>query len=274
MRLLAPLAAVGVLTFASASAETTKTLRLATTTSAVNSGLLDYLLPEFTRTSTITVEVSSVGSGQALRMGRRGQADVLLVIAPDAEKEFIRSGFGLKRNPVMRNAFVIVGPVDDPTSVSSAGSIRNAMELIARGPTKFISRGDDSGTHKREISIWRSLDRTPYGGWYHEVGLGMKATLSLASELQAYTLTDTSSWLALRSTLNLKINYQSDEPLLQNSYSIIAVDPGKQAAGTIRADLAIRLIEWMTSETGQSLIADFRVDGTQLFVPSAGQGVE
>lgn len=161
IKLLGTLAATGAMTIASSTANAAETLRLATTTSAVNSGLLDYLLPEFTKTSAITVEVSSVGSGQALRMGRRGQADVLLIIAPDAEKEFVDSGFGLKRTPVMRNAFVIVGPDDDPAGVSSAGSIRDAMELIARGPTKFISRGDDSGTHKRELSIWQSLDRAP-----------------------------------------------------------------------------------------------------------------
>lgn len=269
IKLLGTLAAIGGMSVISSAANAQDTLRLATTTGAVNSGLLNYLLPEFTKASGINVEVSSVGSGQALRMGRRGQADVLLVIAPKAEEEFIHSGFGLNRTPVMRNAFVIVGPVEDPASISSAGSIRDAMERIAGGSAKFISRGDDSGTHKRELSIWRSLDRAPYGDWYHEAGLGMKSALTLASQLQAYTLTDTASWQALRSTLNLKINYHSDEPVLRISYSIITVNPEKHTPGAVRPDLATKFVAWMTSRAGQSLIADFRLDGAQLFVPSA-----
>ena len=265
---------VGIMSIVSPAAQATETLRLATTTSATNSGLLTHLLPAFTETHDIAFEISSVGSGQALRMGRMGQMDVVLVNAPAAEQEFVTSGFGLKRIPFMSNTFVVVGPADAPAPVAHAKSVQDAMRLIASGSTKFVSRADDSGTHKRELSIWRSLGQTPYGDWYHEAGLGMKATLSVASDLQAYTLTDTGTWLSLRPTLNLIICYQSDEPLLQNPYSVIAVNPARQTAGSIRVDLAERFITWLTSEPAQSLIADFRVDNTPLFEPVADHGEE
>ena len=264
----------GIISIASPAAQATETLRLATTTSTTNSGLLEYLLPEFTEATGIALEIASVGSGQALRMGRMGQVDVVTVNAPAAEQEFVTSGFGLKRIPFMSNRFVVVGPADAPAAVAHAKSVQEAMRLIASGSTKFVSRADDSGTHKRELSIWRSIDLTPYGDWYHETGLGMKATLSVANDLQAYTLTDTGTWLALRPTLNLIICYQSDEPLLHNPYSVIAVNPAKQTAGSIRSDLAERFIAWLTSKTAQSLISDFRVDNTQLFDPAADHGEE
>ena len=273
-RFVRTIVAAGVMAFASPVAGATETLRVATTTSTTNSGLLDYLLPEFTQTSGIVFEIASVGSGQALRMARMGQVDIVLVNAPVAEEKFVASGFGLKRATFMKNKFVIVGPPGDPANIANAKSAREAMELISSEASRFVSRADDSGTHKRELSLWHSIYQSPYGDWYYEAGLGMKSTLSLANDMQAYTLTDTGTWLSLRSTLNLTICYDLDDPLLQNPYSVIAVNPARHAAGSIRGDLAERFIAWLTSETAQSLIAEFRVDGTQLFEPTATQGEE
>ncbi len=265
---------VGVMAFTSPTTNATETLRVATTTSTTNSGLLDYLLPEFTKTSGIVFEIASVGSGQALRMGRMGQVDVVMVNAPVAEEKFVASGFGLKRASFMKNRFVIVGPSGDPADIAHAKSAREAMERISSKASRFVSRADDSGTHKRELSIWRSVGQTPYGDWYYEAGLGMKSTLSLANDMQAYTLTDSGTWLSLRSSLDLTICYDLDDPLLQNPYDVIAVNPARHAAGSIRNDLAERFIAWLMSTEGQSLIANFRVDGTQLFEPTATRGEE
>lgn len=273
-KILKILTAAGAVAFASPAAGATETLRVATTTSTTNSGLLDHLLPEFTKTSGIVFEIASVGSGQALRMARMGQVDIVLVNAPAAEEKFIASGFGLKRVTFMKNKFVIVGASGDPANIANAKSAREAMELISSEASRFVSRADDSGTHKRELFLWRSIDQSPYGEWYYEAGLGMKSTLSLANDMQAYTLTDTGTWLSLRSTLNLTISYDTDEPLLQNPYSVIAVNPARHVVGSIRSDPAESFIAWLTSEAAQSLIADFRVDGTQLFEPTATQGEE
>lgn len=269
---LSGLVIAGIMSLVSAAASAADTLRLATTTSTTNSGLLDHLLPELTKATNITLEIQSVGSGQALRMGRMGQVDLVWVNAPASETEFVMTGHGLKRIPIMRNKFVIVGPKNDPAGLSAAKSIGDAMERIARGSTRFVSRADDSGTHKRELTLWQTLDQIPYGAWYYEAGLGMQSVLDLASDLQAYTLTDTGTWLHLRSTLNLKATYQSSEPPLQNPYSVIAVNPAKHAAGAIRTELANRFIDWLTSDAGQSLIADFRVDDTLLFSPMSNRG--
>lgn len=256
------------LTLPAQAAQPQDVLRIATSTS-VATGLQDFLLPRFAETHDMGFEISSVGSGQALRMGRRGQVDVVLVHAPAAEEEFVASGYGVKRVSLMRNYFVVVGPKHDPAKLGAASSMEDVMVRIATGRGKFVSRGDDSGTHKKERAIWSSIGQTPFGAWYHEAGLDMKGVLTLAGEMQAYTLVDTGTWLSLRSDLKLKVYYQSDEVLLQNPYSVIATDPSKQIPGSVRNDLAEAFIKWITSDEGQSLIADIRVDGEQLFHPTA-----
>lgn len=263
-----------VATLASQDVRANETLGIATSTSAVNSGLLGYLLPLYTETHDVRFEIFSVGSGQALRMGRRGEVDVVLTHAPNAEVEFVSSGFGIKRVPVMKNAFVIVGPSDDPAKVSTAGSIKEVLELISQSPERFVSRGDDSGTHKKERSLWHYFSKTPLGPDYFEVGLGMKPTLALTNEMQGYTLVDQATWLSLRSTLNLVVCYQSDEDLLKNVYSIIAINPSKHTAKTIQLDLALDFVQWLTSAPVQSLITSFEVDGTQLFKSIGEEVVE
>lgn len=251
-----------------------ETLRIATSTSAVNSGLLNYLLPVYTEESEVSFEVSVVGSGQALRMGRRGEVDVTLTHAPDAEAEFVSSGSGIRSVPVMKNAYVVVGPLNDPAKVAQAGTIREALESILESHPKFVSRGDDSGTHKKELSLWHSFGQRPFGPTYFEAGLGMKSTLALANQMQAYTLVDSATWLSLRSNLNLAICYQSDEVLLQNPYSIIAVNPATHAANSIQLELALEFIAWITSPPVQSLIGNFEVENTRLFHPMAEGAVE
>lgn len=254
---------------------TAEELRLATTTSTANSGLLDHILPIFTELSGVEIKVSAVGTGQALRMGRNGRVDVVLVHAPHSEEEFVSSGYGVKRIPVMSNAFVLVGPVSDPADVGSSETVYQAMTRISENAAGFISRADDSGTHKKELSIWKAVDLEPFGSWYYEAGQGMKAVLSLASSRQSYALSDQGTWLSARSSRDLNVVYQSDEPLMQNPYSVIAVNPDKQPPGTIQKDKAEIFIAWLVSPETQTLIDAFRVDGFQLFAPAApAQGGE
>lgn len=244
------------------------TVRLATTTSTENSGLLDDLIPRFSAASGYQVHVIAVGTGKALRMGRDGDVDVVLVHAPAAEQKFIDGGFGEQRLPVMFNDFVVVGPKADPAAVAGVDSASAAFARIAQSRSLFISRGDDSGTHKKERSIWSSAAiGEPAGGWYREVGQGMGKVLQMADELGAYTLTDRGTWLAYRDKSHLGVVYQGHEELF-NPYSIIAVSaeryPDLNHAG------ARALIEWLRGPEGQQAIAAFRRSGEQLFKPSAG----
>ncbi len=241
-------------------------LRLATTTSTQNSGLLDFLLPAFTRESGYEVHVIAVGTGKALRMGCDGDADVVLVHAPQAEKAFVAQGCGVERHTVMVNDFVIVGPVNDPAGTANGGSAVDALQRIARHQSLFISRGDDSGTHKKERDLWRRAGIRPAGDWYREAGQGMGKVLQMAGELDAYTLTDRATWLAYQARLPLRITFAGD-PVLLNPYSIIAVNPQKYPDGNHAG--ANALIGWLTSAEGQQKIAAFTVDGTQLFRPTA-----
>ncbi len=243
-----------------------KPVRLATTTSTENSGLLDYLLPEFKKDSNLDVHVIAVGTGKALRMGRDGDVDVLLVHAPTAEQEFIAQGFGIKRVPVMYNDFVIIGSPDDPAAVRSSTSTEQVFNKIQASKSLFISRGDDSGTHKKEMKIWSSAKLSPTGSWYREIGQGMGKAIQIANELNAYTLTDRGTWLSYTDKVRLEILYQNDTKL-HNPYSIIAVSNVHYPDININA--AITLINWLTSKRGQQLIGQYKKYKQLLFTPSA-----
>ncbi len=240
------------------------TLRLATTTSTENSGLLAAILPDFEQKTGIEVHVIAVGTGKALRMGRDGDVDVVLVHARPAEEKFVAEGYGVERHPVMHNDFVIVGPADDPAGIAGSGDASSALKRIAAGQARFVSRGDDSGTHKKELSLWRAAGIVPQGRWYLQAGQGMGKVLQMASEMQAYTMTDRGTWLAMRDKLDLKLLVEGDERLF-NPYGIIAVNPARHPGVKYRE--ANELIKWFTSEETKRKIAAFRIGGEQLFVP-------
>lgn len=241
-------------------------IRLATTTSTDNSGLLPYLLPAFESKTGYRVHVIAVGTGKALRMGRDGDADVLLVHAPAAEKEFINAGHGNKRYAVMYNDFVLVGPVSNPAGIKINSDINKALKQIADQKSIFISRGDNSGTHKKELGLWQAEGIHPQGKWYREVGQGMGKVLQMAAELDAYTLTDRGTWLAYQDKTPLKILNEGDAKLY-NPYHIIAINPKRFPS--INHQGANALISWITSSYGQSLIGQFTLHDSLLFKPSA-----
>lgn len=243
---------------------------LATTTSTYDSGLLDVLIPDFESQSQFNIKPIAVGTGKALAMAERGEADVLLVHAPPAEKALVESGVVTRRSLVMHNFFLIVGPIDDPGRVAAAASATNAMRYIAAAGALFISRGDDSGTHKMELSLWQSAGIIPEGRWYQESGQGMGATLRIASEKAAYTLTDHGTYLALRKNLDLTPVLGAD-PSLLNIYSVLELDgdrfPGVNTAG------GKAFAEYLLSPRAQMLIEKFGIDkfGEPLFIPDAGK---
>jgi len=249
---------------AHAAAETR--VRLATTTSTDNSGLLSVVLPPFEQKYDLKVDVIAVGTGRALKLGENGDVDAVLVHARDAEEEFISKGFGVNRRDVMYNDFVVVGPKSDPAGIKEAPSAHKALALIEKTAAPFVSRGDDSGTHKKELKLWWAASIEPKGAWYVEAGQGMGAVLQMADEKQAYTLTDRGTWIAFAQKLDLAILSEGD-PDLFNSYGIIAVNPALH--GHVKYMEAMLLIAWFTSPEGQRLIADFKKDGQALFVPSA-----
>ncbi|WP_369162741.1 substrate-binding domain-containing protein [Candidatus Thiodiazotropha sp. LNASS1] len=246
-----------------------QTIRLATTTSTDNSGLLADILPTFTEATGYPVHVIAVGTGKALRMGRDGDVDLVLVHARAAEDKFVNEGHGVKRYGVMYNDFVLVGPADDPAGINQAKDAITALRGIAGHEASFISRGDDSGTHKKELGLWKKSHIKPAGEWYLEVGQGMGKVLQIASEMDAYTLTDRGTWLAYQAKSPLKIVFESD-PLLFNPYGIIAVNPKRYP--DINHDGANALIKWLISPDGQAHIGNFRIGKNQLFTPSADAG--
>jgi tungstate transport system substrate-binding protein len=241
-------------------------LRLATTTSTENSGLLEHLLPDFEETSGYKVHVIAVGTGKAIRMARDGDVDVILVHAPPAEMKFMATGAGTDRRPVMHNDFVIVGPPDDPAGIRGLQDAEKALQRIAKAKAPFVSRGDDSGTDKKEKALWKEVGIKPAGQWYREAGQGMGKVLQMASEMGAYTLTDRGTWLAYEARTDLDVLTEGDERLF-NPYHIIAVDPKMYPDTNFKG--AEALIDWFTGEHAQVRIADFRKQGKQLFHPDA-----
>lgn len=240
---------------------------LATTTSTRDTGLLDVLVPAFDEKYGVTTKVVAVGTGEAIEMGKQGNADVLLVHARKSEDEFVESGYGINRKDVMYNFFFIVGPKDDPAGAASAKDAETAMKKIAETKSKFLSRGDQSGTHKKEVSIWEAFGLKPQGEeWYSETGQGMGDTLTMASEMGAYTLVDSGTWYAFADKVNLKIVLEGDKVLF-NPYGVIAVNPEKYP--NIHNKAAMAFIDFITSEEGQKIIGDYKKNGQQLFVPDA-----
>jgi tungstate transport system substrate-binding protein len=231
--------------------------------------LLGYLLPIFKDESGIAVRVVAVGTGQAMRMAMKGDADVILVHHRPSEEEFVRNGYGVERIAVMHNDFVIVGPAADPASIKGMTNVARALGRIRSSHALFVSRGDDSGTHKRELSLWAALEFQPGdddGDWYRQSGSGQGATLNVASEMDAYCLSDRASWVTFANKRGLELLVEGD-PLLLNPYTVILVDPRKYPH--IKAAEGQQFINWLVSERGQQLIAAFQIEGQQLFFPDA-----
>ncbi|KPU46114.1 PBP superfamily domain protein [Oxobacter pfennigii] len=247
-----------------------KSIIMATTTSTQDSGLLDYLLPIFTQDTGIEPKVVAVGTGQAIKLGEAGDADVLLVHAKAQEEAFVSAGHGLERFDVMYNDFILIGPKDDPAKVNAnAGSdISKALEFINNNKITFISRGDESGTHTMEKNLWKGINITPEGDWYVSAGKGMGAVIQMADEKKAYTIADRATYLAMRDDVDLGIIVEGDSKL-QNQYGVIAVNPNKNT--NINAEGAQKFIEWILSDKVQGLISEFGKDkyGQSLFIPNA-----
>jgi len=249
---------------------------LSTTTSTEDSGLLDYLLPKYEEETGIDVKVVAVGTGKALQMGKDGDADVLLVHAKESEEEFVDEGYGLGRDDVMYNDFILVGPKDDPLELktNTPDNILEGLENIAEKEYEFVSRGDDSGTHKKELSIWEEADIDPEGkNFYIEAGSGMADVLKITNEKNAYTITDRATYLSMKDTLDLEIAIEGDENLF-NQYGVIVVNTEKMPEDKkdrINVEGAKKFKEWLLSDEVQKLIGEYGQEefGMPLFVPNA-----
>jgi len=241
-------------------------LRLATTTSTDNTGLLQALNPPFERMMNIKVDVIPVGTGKALKLGATGDVDVILVHARSAEDKFVDEGYGINRRDVMYNDFVIIGPESDPAGINGMTDAKKVLKKIAEARAAFVSRGDDSGTHKRELMLWEKSGIKPEGKWYFEAGQGMGVVLNMANEKQAYTLSDRGTYLAYSGKIELKILCEGDPDLI-NPYGIIAVNPARFPH--IKYVYAMAYIGWVTSQKGQKIIREFGEDkfGCPLFIP-------
>jgi tungstate transport system substrate-binding protein len=239
-------------------------LRIATTTSTVNSGLLTVLNPPFEKKYGVKLDVIAVGTGKALRLAENGDVDLVFVHAPEAELNFVNAGFGIEREPVMHNDFVILGAKTDPANLGNASSLMQVMQNIFTSSSTFISRGDDSGTHKKEMELWQMAKLSPAGSWYLSVGQGMGAVLQIANEKLAYTLTDRGTYLAFADKIELQVLYQQD-PALFNPYHVILVNPDKHPH--IKIDLGRQYSAFIRGEQGQKIIRDFRIKGETLFYP-------
>lgn len=237
-------------------------LKLSTTTSTDNSGLLAAILPAFEKKNDCKVDIIAVGTGKALKHAENGDVDVTLVHARSKEDKFVAEGYGVNRRDVMYNDFVIIGPAKDPAGLKNAKSAAEAMKMIAAAKVSFISRGDDSGTHTKEKGLWKAAGVEPKGDWYIEAGQGMGQVITMANELQGYTLTDRATYIAYQDKIDLPIAYQGDENLF-NPYGVIAVNP--KLHPSVNYDLAMAFIAYLTSNEGQKAIAAFKVKGQQLF---------
>ena len=244
-------------------------ITVASTTSTQNSGLFAYLLPQFTAETGIQVDVVAVGTGQAIRIATNGDADVLLVHHEASERKFVADGLGLERHPVMHNDFVLVGPSTDPAGIRGMTDVAAALRRIGDGDRVFVSRGDDSGTHKKELELWTAtgFDPRPASGtWYREAGTGMGATLNTAGAMGGYTLTDRASWVSFGNKGDLAVLVEGDARM-HNPYTAIVVNPERHPH--VKAREAQAFVDWLTSARGQEAIAAYRVDGQQLFFPDA-----
>jgi len=263
--LLAPVVSVGV-------AAQDDFIIVQSTTSTQNSGLFDHILPKFTEKTGIDVRVVAVGTGQALKNARNGDGDVVLVHSKPDEEKFVADGWGMKRHDVMYNDFIIVGPVSDPAGISGLKDADKALKKIAEAEAPFASRGDDSGTHKAELNLWKQAGIDPTkasGDWYLETGSGMGATLNTAVGKHAYTFTDRGTWLSFGNKSDFDVLVEGD-PTLFNQYGVILVNPAKHPR--VKAKQGQAFVDWLTSAEGQKAIASYRIDGQQLFFPNARPG--
>ena len=267
----AGLLALMAVLFVLGSAWAGKSLMMATTTSTDNTGLLEYLEPEFEKDTGIDLKWTATGTGKALELGRRCDVDVLLVHAPPAEKEYVENGYGKNRKQIMYNDFVIIGPDADPAGIQGKG-IKQALEQIKSSQSLFVSRGDDSGTNKKELLLWDSsgIEVPERADWYLQTGQGMLSTINVTEERKGYTMTDRGTYIKYRSDKGenavLSIMVEGDE-ILMNQYSVLAVNPDN--CPDTKYDPAVRFAEWMAGQRAQDLIADFRLLGKKLFIPNA-----
>ncbi|WP_157088107.1 extracellular solute-binding protein [Bradyrhizobium jicamae] len=263
------LIAAAALVFASPAFAQDKSIVVASTTSTQDSGLFGHILPMFKAKTGIDVKVVAQGTGQALDTGRRGDADVVFVHARPAEEKFVSEGFGVKRYPVMYNDFVLIGPKSDPAGIKGSKDIVAALSAIKAKGSDFISRGDKSGTHQAELNLWKvagvdiAKDKGP---WYKEIGQGMGAALNTASASNAYVLADRGTWLSFKNRGDLVIAVEGDKRLF-NQYGVMLVSPEKHAS--VKKDLGQQFIDWLVSSEGQKAIADYKINGEQLFYPNA-----
>jgi tungstate transport system substrate-binding protein len=255
---------------AGVAAEQQRFITVASTTSTEESGLFDYLLPAFTKPTGIQVRVVAVGTGQALKIGERGDCDVAFVHDRPAELAFVEQGFGIDRREVMYNDFILVGPKSDPAHVAGGKDIVAALGKIAEAKAQFIvARGDDSGTSKAEMRLWKQggIDpKTTGTGWYRDTGSGMGPTLNTAAAMDGYTLSDRGTWLSFKNKQNLTIVVEGDQRLF-NQYGIMLVNPARHSY--VKRDLGEKFIDWLTSQDGQQAIAGYKINGAQLFFPDA-----
>jgi tungstate transport system substrate-binding protein len=244
-------------------------ITVASTTSTEESGLFGYLLPAFTKATDIQVRVVAVGTGQALKIGERGDCDVVFVHDRPAELAFVQQGFGIDRREVMYNDFILVGPKADPSHVAGGKDIVAAFRRIAEGKAPFVARGDDSGTSKAELRLWKEAGidpKTAGTGWYRDTGSGMGPTLNTAAAMDGYTLSDRGTWLSFKNKQNLTMVVEGDRRLF-NQYGVMLVNPARHPH--VKRDLAEKFIDWLTSQDGQRTIAGYKIDGAQLFFPNA-----
>ena len=266
LRRVWPAALLGLcLALSPAVARAQTTLVMASTTSTEQSGLFGHLLPAFKAASGLDVKVVALGTGQALDMGRRGDADVLFVHDPVAEEKLVADGFGLQRWPVMYNDFVLIGPGNDPAQVRGK-DIAQALQKVAQSQAAFVSRGDKSGTHAAELRYWAMAGTSHMGAGYKACGCGMGPALNMAASMGAYVLADRGTWLSFKNRADLAVLVQGDERLF-NPYGVIAVNPAKHPH--VKVKEAQRFIDWVTSPAGQAHIAAYKIGGEQLFFPSA-----
>nr|WP_075998162.1 substrate-binding domain-containing protein [Salaquimonas pukyongi] len=254
------------LTLSGAASAQEKSILVQSTTSTANSGLYDHLLPLFTGKSNITVHVVAVGTGQAIKNARNCDADVLLVHARAAEEKFVEDGYGVQRFDLMYNDFVIVGPAADPAGLKGMKDVTAALNRIAEAESPFASRGDDSGTHKKEVSLWKAAGLEPAGEWYRSTGSGMGATLNTGIGMGAYVMTDRATWISFGNKGEHEILVEGDKAMF-NPYGVMLVNPEK--CPEVKQAEGQAFIDWLLSPEGQDAIRAYRVDGQQLFFPSA-----
>lgn len=258
-----------VLLLAAPASAAAETMRMAVTTSFENSGLADILLPAIARDTGVEIQMIAVGTGQALRLGAAGDVDAVLVHSRAAEERFVAEGHALHRRPVMYNDFVLVGPAGDPAGIAAAEDAPAALARIAAAEAPFVSRGDDSGTHQKEMALWQAAGIAPDGPWYRPVGAGMGAALNTAAGMGAYLLSDRASWLNFANRDGLAIAFEGD-PALHNQYAFLPVNPARHPA--VAAGAAAKVEAWLVSGAARALIDGYRLEGERLFTFNADGG--